>query len=175
MGMRRWRVDCLVQDDLLRLQTANLWCLHLGSLEGVVFEKTFLDATVWELHPTRPILDSSDPLALVARAIFPVHFSVAVSLVILVAALVVIPALPREHSHAILLIILVCTFVHVAILVIESFLPLALAVLQAVLELSNVDASVFPLVLTLTFGLAKVVSSGEAVAIREDIRTLTVL
>ena len=109
------------------------------------------------------------PLALVAGTIFPEHLSVAVSLVVLVAALVEVATLPGEHAHAILLVVLVLALVHVAVLVVEPLFPLALSVLQTVLEFTDVDTPVFPLVLALAFWLALGVGACEAVAIGEDI------
>lgn len=173
--MRRWRVDGLVQNNLLCFQTADLRGFHLGPLERIVLEETFFDTTVRELHAAGTILDSSHPFSFVARAILPVHLSIAVTLIVPVATLVEIAALPSKHAHTVLLVVFVGTFVHVAILVVESLLPLSLPMLQTILELSDVDASIFPFVLTLTFRFAKVIRAREAVAIGEDIRALAVL
>ena len=75
------------------------------------------------------------------------------SLVIFVASFETIARFPIEHAIAILLIVGIATFILVAAaLLTELFdlllLPLAVAVLQSVLELSSVAATVFPFVLT---------------------------
>ena len=93
------------------------------------------------------------PFSLVAGPILPVHLSVSMALVILVAPLVVVAGLPCEHAHTIFLIVFVGAFVHVTVLVIESFLPFTFAMLQAIFEFTNIDALIFPFVLALTVGL----------------------
>ena len=141
----------------------------MRTLESVVFEQTFLDTTVRELHSTSSILDTMAPLALVAAPVFPVHLTIAVPLVILIAPLVIVARLPSEETEAILFIVFVAALVLIAVLVIESLLPLASSMLEAVLELTNVDAGVLPLVLALPFWLAIDVDTGEHVAVRKEI------
>ena len=176
VSFRRWlSLDGLVQQDLLCFQISQLRCCHLWSFESVVLKEAFLHATIWELHATNAILYAMVPLALVTGAILPVHLTIAMSLIVLVAAFIVITALPGEQSHAILLVIFVGALIHVAVLVVEALFPLTLAMLESVFELADVDASIFPLVLALTFGLAHVVRACEAVAICKDISSLTVL
>ena len=65
------------------------------------------------------------PLALVTGAILPVHLTIAMSLIVLVAALVIVARLPGKQSHAILLVIFVGALIHVAVLVVEALLPLS--------------------------------------------------
>ena len=141
----------------------------MRTLESVVFEQTFLDTTVRELHAASSILDTMAPLALVAAPVFPVHLTIAVPLVILIAPLVIVARLPSEETEAILFIVFVAALVLIAVLVIESLLPLASSVLEAVLELTDVDARVLPLVLALPFRLAIDVDTGEHVAVRKEI------
>ena len=99
------------------LEALKLWSSDLGALESVIFEEALLEAAVRELHLTIPILNASDPLTFVAGAIFPVHLTVAMSLIIFVTPAIVIARLPREHSHSVLFIIFVVSFIHVALLV----------------------------------------------------------
>ena len=115
-----------------------------------------------------------NPFTLVNRAVFPIHFSIAVSLVILVDTLVEVTAFPGELAHAIFLVIYVAALVHITMLVVASLLPLSIAVLEAVFELSNVDTAILPFVLALALGFAHHVRPREAVAIGEDIRSLAV-
>ena len=112
------------------------------------------------------------PLTLVARAILPVHLAVAVPLVVLVAALVVVATLPGEETHTILLVIFVGTLIHVAVLVIESLLPLAFAMLEAIFELANVDTTILPFVLTLALWLTHVISARKAISVCKDVSAL---
>ena len=113
-----WRShQSLVEHDFLGLKALLLWSSDLGALKSVVLEQALLEATVGEFHLTVSVLNASDPLTLVARAVFPVHLTVAMSLIIFVTPAIVIARLPREHSHSILFIIFVISFIHVALLV----------------------------------------------------------
>ena len=161
--------DCLLQEDFLRFEVSDLGSCHLGSLERVVLKHTFFDSTIRKFHAADTILDSTDPFSLVAGSIFPEHLTVAMPFIVLVATFVVVATLPREHAESVLLVVLVGPLVHVAILIVEAFLPLAFAVLEPVFELADVDASVFPLVLTLTFWLSVNVGSRVAITVCEDI------
>ena len=87
------------------------------------------------------------------------------ALVILVAPFVIVARLPRKHAHAIFLIVFVGAIVHVAVLVIESFLPFSFAVLQAIFEFSNINALIFPFVLALTIWLTIDVGARVAISI----------
>ena len=164
-----WCLDSLIQEDLLRFEVSDLRRGHLRALERVVLKETFFDATIRELHATSSILDSFDPLTFVARSVLPEHLTVTVSLIVFVTTLIVVATLPSEQAHSILLVVLVRALVHVAVLIVEAFLPLALAVLEAVLELSDVDAAVLPLVLALALGLSIDVDAREDVTVREKV------
>lgn len=94
------------------------------------------------------MLNAVEPLSLVAGAIGPVHLSVAVPLIIFVAASVDVARLPGEGAKPRLLIILVFPFILITVLCCGSLPPLALSMLHTVTELPNVDRGVFPLVLT---------------------------
>ena len=152
-------LKCLVQQDLLCLKILELWGTDLGALEGVIFEETFFDAAIGELHLTIAVLNAMVPLALVTRAILPVHLAIAVPLIVPVAASVVITGLPREHTHAILFIVLVVALIHVARLVIKSLLPLSFAMLETIFELTYVDAEILPFVLALTLWFTQDIGS----------------
>ena len=70
------------------------------------------------------------------------------SLIVFIAAFVKIARLPCEHSHAVLLVVFVAALVHVAILVIKSLLPFSFTILQPIFEFSDVDAAIFPFILS---------------------------
>jgi len=95
--------------------------------------------------------------------------------IILVTAFVLVPTLPSESAHPILLVELVRAFVGVAVLSIVSFPPLSSPVLQAVLELAQIHTLVFPFVLAVAFGLPKLVGACEDVSVCKDVTTLPVL
>ena len=171
----RWGRYRLVQDDLLRFQVTQLRCGHLRTLESVVLEQAFLDSTIGELHAASTVLYTVAPLALVARPVFPVHLAIAVPLIVFIAPLVVVARLPSEETKAVLFVVLVAALVLVAVLVIESLLPLATSVLQAVFELTDVDAGVLPLVLALPLRFAVDVDTREHVSVRKEIRSLPML
>jgi len=147
----------------------------VGSLEVVVLEEALLYTAIGELHTAYSILNTILPFALIAGAILPVHLTIARPLVILVAPFVVVATFPHEDAHAIFLVILVATLVHVAVCGVETLPPLALATLEAIAELPDVDAAIFPLILSLAFGLTVHVGPRKTVAIREKIRSLSML
>lgn len=91
------------------------------------------------------------------------------SLIVLVAALVVISGLPCEKPDSKFLVVLIGAFVHIAVLVIKSFLPFSFAVLEAVLEFTSVDASVLPFVLALSLRFSMDVYACENVTIGEEV------
>ena len=90
-------------------------------------------------------------------------------LIILVAALVVVAGLPHEDAHPILLVVHVVALIHVAVLGVETLTPLALAMLEAVLELTYVDAPILPLVLALSPWFSLLVLPCEHVTVGKDI------
>ena len=96
-------------------------------------------------------------------------------LIVLVAASIEIAGLPREHTHTILFIVLVVALIHVARLVIKSLLPLSLAVLETIFELTYVDAEILPFVLALTFWFTQDIGARETVAIGKYISPLAML
>ena len=71
------------------------------------------------------------------------------------------------HVHALILV----TF-RVSKVICLLFLPLAMAVLQAVLELPSVAAAVFPLVLTEALRLSLVVLTDIAISIHKKVRAI---
>ena len=170
LAFRTW--DRLIQKYLLRFQISQLWSGHLRSLERIVLEKTLFNATIGKLHPTDTILDSFVPLSFVTGAIFPVHLTVAMPLIVLIAPLIIITRFPSEHAHTIFLIVLVGAFVHVAVLVIKALFPFTFAIFKTVFEFSDIYASVFPFILTLSFRFSISVSARIAVSIGENVRTL---
>ena len=130
------------------LQVSQLWSRHLRTFKCVILEETLLDSTIWELHAAHAVLNTFIPLALVTGAIFPVHLTITMSLIVFIAAFVKIARLPCEHSHAVLLVVFVAALVHVAILVIKSLLPFSFTILQPIFEFSDVDATIFPFILS---------------------------
>jgi len=93
------------------------------------------------------MLDSIYPLTFVARAISPLHFSVAVALIILVTAVVEVAGLPGKGTDSTLFIISIVSLKLVAGGSLCLFAPLAFAMLHATLELTHVNTGVLPLVL----------------------------
>ena len=152
-----------------------MWRVNVRAFKCIIFKLALFNSSIWKLHLADAVLNALDPLSFVAGAVFPVHLAIPMPLVILVAALVIVAALPGEHAHAALFVVFVGTVIHIAVLIIESLLPLSSAVLETILEGSDIDASVLPLVLAISFRFAKHVLSRIAVPICEDIRALTML
>lgn len=121
------------------------------------------------------MLDSVEPLSFVAGPIGPVHFSVAVPLVLLVAPTVNVARFPSKSAQTRLLVICVLALILVTVLGFLSLTPLAFAVLHTVSELPHIDRSVFPFVLTETLRFAINILSCVDVTVGEHVRSLSML
>ena len=170
-----WLSESLVDNDFLRLEVTKLWRADLWALECVVFEQSFLYAAIGKLHPTSTVLNAMAPLALVTATVFPVHFTVTMTLIILVASSVEVAGLPCKQTDARFLIILIRALIHIAVLGIKFLFPFSFPVLETVFELSDVNTAVFPFVLTLPLRFTVHVNAGEDIAVGKEIRTLSVL
>jgi hypothetical protein len=145
-----------------------LWCLN-RTFKNIVLENAFFDSTVWKLHPSNSVLDSFYPFTFVTRAIDPIHLTIPMPLIILVAALIDIATLPDKLPHSILLIVFITTLISVAVLSIELLSPFTLAVFQPTFELAIVDASILPFILAHPIRFALGVSACENIAVCEDV------
>ena len=100
------------------------------------------------------------------------------ALILLVVAHVAIAGLPLKNSMAMLLIILIHAFIGIAlgvtVLICLLLLPFAVALLQSILELAGVTATILPLVLSEALRLADRILTNIAVTIGEEVRTISV-
>ena len=99
------------------------------------------------------------------------------SLVLLVVTVILVAGLPLEDSIAMLLVMLVHALVGVALgqiakLVCLPLLPLAVAMLEAVLEFARVTAPIAPLVLSKSMGLPCHVLPHIAIPIGKEVRSI---
>jgi len=116
-----------------------LWITN-GLFIDIILKVTFFDSAVRETHHADSVLNATDPLAFVAGTISPLHFSVAVTFVILVTAVVNVAGLPSESADAALLVVCIVSLKLVAEGGLCLFPPLASAVLHATLKLTNINA-----------------------------------
>lgn len=114
------------------------------------------------------------PLALVNSSVSPVHLSVALSLVLDIVALIHIAALPGEDPITMLLVHEVLALILVASSSIV-FSPLSLPLFESVLEIADVKAPVFPLILSESLGLAFVVLTLIGISVAEKVRAMAML
>ena len=80
---------------------------------------------------------------------------------------------PGKHTHSILLIIFVLSFIHVALLIVESLFPFTFAMLQTIFELTDIYAAIFPFVLALPIRFSSNIYACVAVPVGEYIRALS--
>ena len=73
--------------------------------ENVVLKVPFFDVPVRKSHHSFPMLDPSTPTSLIVAAISPSHLSISFPLIIQIAPLIHIPALPFELTLSMLLVI----------------------------------------------------------------------
>ena len=121
------------------------------------------------------MLDTFDPVALVAGSISPVHLSIAHSLIINVVSVIDISTLPSKGAHSIFLVVYILPLEPVALWIVHHFSPLATAMLHSVFELARVDAAVLPLVYTFALGLSSYVVARVDVTVRKNVRAFPVL
>jgi hypothetical protein len=103
------------------------------------------------------------------------HFSIAVALIALIAALVDVSTFPSELSEATLFIEFILTFISVAVRSIYFLTPTAFAMFHSILKISNIVASVLPFILAETVWLTELVLSSIDIAVSEDICSLSML
>ena len=131
----------------------------LNSYELIVFEVALFRLSIRKHHFPYPVLNTILPLPFINRAVYPVHFSVAVSLIVFIVSFEVVSTRPLKDSKTIFLVKLVLPFVAVSNMfaLIDVFLPLSLPVFQAILKVSCIDGAIAPLVLPLPVRLSKLV------------------
>ena len=142
--------------------------------EDVVFKVAFFARAVRENHLAVAVLNSSDPLTMVAATVRPVHFSIAISLVFFVFSLVDVAAGPLEDAIPMLSIIIVVTLVAVA-LGSACTSPFAFTLFHSSFEITHVAGTVCPGVLAFSIGLAVYVLARVRVSVNKYIGACAVL
>jgi hypothetical protein len=143
-----------------------LWflCAHVY----IHLEITLEGRTIRIEHCSLSVLAALLPLSLVDCPICPIHFSIAVSFVFGIIALVHVSTLPSENSITVLFVHIVLTFVVVAVRLC-TLTPLAFSMLQPGLKVSDVETAVLPLVLSEAFWLPMLILTLELISIAEEI------
>lgn len=100
------------------------------------------------------MLDAFSPFALVDAAISPQHLTESMALIFHVIALIDVATSPSEHAFAMFEVISIVSFVGVAVLWVLATLPLAFAFFLPLVEVSDIDLSGHPLVLSFAMGLS---------------------
>ena len=171
-------VTCDVIGSLLPLYHLSLCFfvrLHLHfDLVDIIFEVAFFHGAVGERHLAVAVLDAPVPLALVPTAIRPAHLTITVAVVLEILTLVLVAASPDEATEAMLAVVLVLTVVDVAGRALGTA-PLALAVLHACLEKTDVGCSVCPRILAFSLGLAVQVIACVRVSVDKEVGARAVL
>jgi len=94
------------------------------------------------------MLHAHFPVSLVVTPVLPKHFAIAMSLIHIVTSYVVVSRLPVELALSMLLVVVILACVLITIWVLLILLPFAFSVLHSLPELSDVESSRLPLVLT---------------------------
>ena len=147
----------------------------MGAFKSIVLENAFLHSAIWKFHTASTVLDPMSPLTFVMASIVPKHLPISMTLIVFVTALIVVARLPNKEANTIFLIVLVVALESIAVLAFQPFLPFSFAMFEAILELTNIDASIFPLILALALRFAIIVDTCEYITISKEIRALTVL
>ena len=140
--------------DPTRLQQLTVFSRDTNFyLINVVFKIPFFLLSVWENHAAVTVLDTPNPLPLVARPICPVHLAIPVALVVLVLTFVCIATGPLKLTKATLLVIDVVPLVSIRLRAARAA-PLSLTMFHSVNKVSNVSRTALPRILALPLGLA---------------------
>jgi hypothetical protein len=114
------------------------------------------------------------PLTFVDCAICPIHFAIPISLIVNVIAFVHITAFPGEDAVSVLFVHGILALIVVTIRLV-ALTPLPFAMLEASLEITDIETSALPLVLAEALRLSITVLSLISVAISEEIRSMAML
>lgn len=113
---------------------------------NIVFKIALFYVTIRENHATVTMLDTSNPFALVATSVCPVHLSVTVTFIILIFPFVNVTTSPHKLPKSALSIIYIVAFVAVR-LGSSTTAPLSFSMLHSRVEIANVDCAVRPSIL----------------------------
>ena len=129
-------------------------------------------------HDSEAFLNALVPLTLVLAAVDPLHGSPAVSNVILEVARVLVAHLPSELAVAVFLVIFVLTLELVEFAGLRrirgQLLPLALALLEALLKVSTVLVAVRPQILAIALRKASRILASVLVSVSKEVCAVTV-
>ena len=114
------------------------------------------------------------PLTLVKATIVPLHSTLTLPLVEMVGALVAIARLPRKHPLTVLHIGGEIAFILVTVRPFVLF-PLASAMLQPVMKVSDVSRTIAPSIVAKTLGSAPSIVTSVGVPVGEDVGALAML
>ena len=124
----------------------------------VVFKITLFSGTIWKYHTAKAMLNSFNPVSLVMAAVCPVHFSVSVTLILFILSFVNVTADPCKFSNTFFHVIYVVTFINVRLRT-TSTAPFTLSMLHPIFEITSINCTTAPSILTFTFWLTILVFS----------------
>jgi len=137
----RWRHATRLKQLSILSRNTNL------NFINIVLKVPFLLLAVWENHASVAMLDSSYPLTLITGAICPIHFTISISLVILVLSFESVATSPLELAKTAFLIVNVIAFVRVALGPARAA-PLAFSMFHSVEKVTNICCATTPCVLS---------------------------
>jgi hypothetical protein len=132
----------------------------------IIFKVTFFGRSIREYHASIAMLNSTDPFALIAAPICPIHFSVTFSFVIFVLTFVNVTTRPDKLTESTFSIIYIITFITIALWA-TTTPPFAFSMLHSPCEISYIYCPVCPRILTFTLWLSVDVFACVRVPIRE--------
>lgn len=153
----------------------ELRCISNRFAVDIILKVALFDSTIRELHFANPMLNTMLPFTLVAAAICPVHFTVAVPFVIFVATFVLVATFPSEGTESTLFIILILTLVRVAARSVRPLFPFTLTVFHSISKLTDIDGGVLPLILASATRLTIYILAYVRITVCKHISSLSVL
>ena len=117
--------------------------------QSIVLEYSFFVAFARYINLSLSMLYSSAPLAFIKTSITPVHLSIAIPHICFIVTLIDITSRPGKYAITIFLIISILSLIFITIP--RALLPKPLAISQSIFEISLEIASIWPIILSISW------------------------
>lgn len=171
-----WLLTMRLMKSLVLNQLSSLFLISFP-IKHILNKDSFFNFTIGKGHTTISMLDSMIPIAFIDWSINPSHDSFAVSFIIHVFSIVLIPRRPSKDSSAPLLVKFVLSLIGSPnrVFCLVSFGPMTFSVFQPILPFSNISCFVVPSILSPAVWTSFFVFSCVSISIGKDICSFTLL
>lgn len=144
--------------------------------EYVVFEVTFLDGSIWKDHSPVSMLYAYFPLSCVKRSIYPSHLPKTFTIIHIILAFIDISRFPPDKCPIpVLFIFSKLAFIGIGGRIIFLASPFAYALLHAWREITFIEGTINPDILSIAFKLPKLIEAYVNISIRKELTPFPML